>query len=171
MESLKKFTSGPGARFRRFAYGRVPLWIRRRDFELFTLLLCFSAGLPLIITRKVEADSMEATLPFVAVYTWSIVLAFAPLLVVMGAAMSYRRVGLHSFRWIRWEVFGLRILSYAAYLYAAMIVVNGVFQHGVFQPISSIVIIFGFACTSRAWGLLEEIEAFWQRAGVDLDHA
>lgn len=166
MESLRKLTSGPMAGFRHRVYSSVPLWIRRRDFELFTLFLCLAAGFPLLISRRVEATSMEATLPFHIVYIWSLVLAVAPLLIVIGASMSHRRTGLHSFKWIRWEVFGLRVLSYAAYFYAFVIIYYSATRLEAFQPAAVFVLVFGFACTSRGWGLLEDIENFWRSVGV-----
>ena len=161
-----KVPQGPLARFRRWLYHRVPEWVKTRDFELFTLLLCFFGGIPLLVIQSVEATSMEAQVPRPVLLSWAVVLVIAPLIVVTGARKAHRKTGLQSFRWIRWEVFGLRMLAYAAHLYAAIIVINSVASKGVFQPAVIIIVIFGLTCTTRAWGLLDNIESFWERMGV-----
>jgi hypothetical protein len=147
-------------------YRAIPEWIRRRDFELFTVLLCFTAGIPLVTTRRVEATSLEAQLPFEVVMAWSLVLVIAPLLVFTGAALAHKKTGLESFKWVRWEVFGLRLLSYAAYLYASVIAINSLTTKDIVSPAVTMIVILGMTCTSRAWGMLEQIDEFWDRLGV-----
>lgn len=163
---MVKVSQRPLAKLRRRIYARLPEWVRSRDFELFTLLLCFTGGIPLLLTSHAEATSMDAQVHPYVLISWALVLVFAPLLVVYGARKAHKKTGLQTFRWIRWEVFGLRMLAYAAYLYAAVILANSLTDKGVFQPAVSIIVIFGLTCTSRAWGLLEDIEEFWERMGA-----
>lgn len=165
-DTVHEVAQHPMAKLRRSLYSRLPVWIRERDFELFTLLLCFCAGLPLLFTQRAEATSLEAQVHPLVLLGWALVLAIAPLIVVFGARRSHYTAGLQSFRWIRWEVFGLRMLSYAAHLYATIIIVNSLSSKGVFQPAVTIIVIFGLTCTSRAWGLLDKIERFWERMGA-----
>lgn len=155
------------SKLRRRVYLLIPEWIRKRDFELFTLLLCFTAGIPILTTGDVEATSFEAQLPFQVVQAWAASLVVSPLLVVLGAVMAHRSVGLKSFRWVRWEVFGLRLVSYAAYLYAAVIFINTLALGVPFPPAITFITILGLTSTLRAWGLLEQIENFWERMGVE----
>lgn len=146
------------SRTRRKLYLLIPEWIRERDFELFTAALCFLAGVPMLITRKLEAGSMEEALPEWSVMVWSAVLAFAPILVVLGIWRAHALDLPAAVPWLRSEASGLRLIAYAAYLYAAIVAIVAKADAGA-APF--IILILALTCHSRAAYLTIKVEDYF----------
>lgn len=148
---------------RRALYNRTPPWMLKNDFELFTALLCVSAGVPLLLTDQVDAASIEATLPLPLVKVWSLMLAVAPIVIGVGLFMASRRPMHLATFWIRFEAWGLRALAYAAYIYAiAIVVTNGLRT----APALAIIIAFGLTCHSRATVQTMKVERYLEALGT-----
>lgn len=145
------------SRLRRRLYLMIPEWIRERDFELFTALLCFLAGVGLLISG-VTAGSMEEKLPDVAIIVWASVLAFSPALIIMGVWMAHRHDFPKAAFWLRSESAGLKLLAYAAYLYASIIAIVIGKESGVAVPIT---LIFALTCHSRSAYLTIKVEDYF----------
>lgn len=145
------------SRFRRRLFLNVPEWIRERDFELFTAFLCLIGGISLLFSG-VEAGSMEEALPGWVVMTWASVLAISPFAIVTGVGMAHKYDYPESIKWMRVESSGLRITSYAAYLYAVVLVLVLGPAAG-FTPF--VTTIFALTCHSRATKLLIDIEDYF----------
>lgn len=149
---------------RRRIYARVPEWVRRNDFELFTATLCFTAGLPLLLTHTVEATSIEATLPGPLVTAWAVLLTLAPFAIGTGLFMRYKRTMAEATFWMRVEAWGLRALAYVAYVYAVAIsLANGATT----LPATMIVLIFAATCHSRATDVTIQVEDYLTTLGTD----
>lgn len=148
------------SQLRRKLYLATPEWIRERDFEMFTAVLCFLAGVPLLITGQIEAGSMEEQLPMWVVRVWSGVLTFSPILVVLGVWRGHKFEATMSraIPWLRTEASGLRLLSYAGYLYATIIAIVAQEDMGA-APF--IVGIFALTCHSRAAYLTIKVEDYF----------
>lgn len=145
---------------RRSVYLRIPEWIRRRDFELFTALLCFTAGVPLLLTGDVDAASLEATLPFSVVMMWAGVLTTGPVFIVAGLWRAHRVGVVRGVPWLRLEALGLRLLAYAGYLYAAIVSISYFGDHGSLPAAAFIIAAFALTCHSRATGVNIRLEDF-----------
>jgi hypothetical protein len=150
-------------RTRRAIYRRVPAWIRHHDFEVLVTILCLSAGIPLLFTDEVDATSVNATLPKLLVLAWSVILAFAPIAVIIGLWQASRRKMADSTLWMRIEAWGLRALAYIGYIYwFAIIVVH----HLDAFPATQIVLIFAATCHSRATGQIIKVEDYLADLGT-----
>lgn len=153
-------------RFRRNVYRRVPRWIRQHDFEVLVAVLCLSAGIPLLLTDDVDATSVNATLPQPLVLVWSVILAFAPVAVILGLWVGSHKVMAERTLWMRIEAWGLRALAYVGYLYWFAIIL--VHQFDAF-PATQIVLIFAATCHSRATGQIIKVEDYL--ADIGTEHA
>lgn len=142
---------------RRKVYLWIPEWIRERDFELFTAFLCFLGGLTLLATG-VETGSMEAALPTAVVMVWSMILVVSPFAIVLGVGMAHKKDYPEVVKWMRVESSGLRITSYAAYLYAVILLLMLQTDAG-FAPF--VTIIFALTCHSRATKLTIDVEDYF----------
>lgn len=150
-------------RMRRTIYRRIPKWIRQHDFEVLVAVLCLSAGIPLLISDEVDASSVNATLPTSLVLLWSIILALAPIVVLLGLWQSSRRTMAESTLWMRIEAWGLRALAYVGYLYwFAILLVH----HLDAFPATQIVLIFAATCHSRATGQVIKVEDYLADLGT-----
>lgn len=133
-------------RLRRRLYLMIPEWIRKRDFELFTATLCILAGIPLL-TNGVDASSMEAALWGPVVKAWAAVLTLAPIAVVMGIWRAHKHQKTQkAIKWLRVEASGLRLLTYAGYLYAVIVFMSPFPTEGQ----EYIITLFALTCHSRA---------------------
>lgn len=149
---------------RRTIYSRIPLWMRRHDFELFTTLLCFSAGLPLLLTDTVEAQSLEAQLPTMVVRAWALILTVAPIMIFIGVYKSHTvQRFIQGLFWMRLEAAGLRLLFYAAALYGAIVILV---TQGKASPAAVIIIIFALTCWSRSASVTIKVEDFLEGIGA-----
>ena len=146
------------SKLRRKVYLSIPEWVRKRDFELFTALLCFLAGIPLLLTQQFETGSMEAALPNIAVSVWAFVLAIAPIAIVVGIWQSHRHDLPKAIPWIRCEASGLRLLAYVAYLYGVVIILVIGAKAGA-APF--IIFIFALTCHSRSAYLTIKVEDYF----------
>ena len=148
---------GKLSQFRRWLYLQIPEWIRERDFELFTAFLCFLGGLTLLVSG-IEAGSMEASLPSWVVTIWAGVLVVSPFAIITGVGMAHKYDYPEAIRWMRVEASGLRITSYAAYLYAIILLLA--LQGGAgFAPF--VTTIFALTCHSRATKLTIDVEDYY----------
>lgn len=143
--------------FRRRWYLRIPVWIRRRDFELFTALLCITAGLPLLLTQNVEAASLEAALPPWVVFGWSLILTLAPICVIVGLWQAHRHAMYKATVWLRLEALGLKALAYAAYLYVFIILLA---TGGTAVPAAALISAFALTCHSRSVAVTLKVEDY-----------
>ena len=142
---------------RRKVYLWVPEWIRESDFELFTAFLCFLGGLTLLVTG-VETGSMEEALPTGVVMVWAAILVISPFAIVTGVGMAHKRDYPEVVKWMRVESSGLRITSYAAYLYAIVLLLMLGVEAG-FAPF--VTVIFALTCHSRASKLTIDVEDYF----------
>jgi hypothetical protein len=151
------------ARLRRRIYNRIPAWFKNNDFEIFASMLCFFAGLPLVL-GKINPASMEALLPIWVVFSWGFILSFSPLLIVLGLVKRSSRPVSESIFWIRVEAIGLTALAYSSYIYAVAIISAGV---GAGWPAAMLITAFGLTCHTRELGLQVKIADFLLGLGVN----
>jgi hypothetical protein len=152
-------------RIRAWVYAHIPKWMQERDFEIFTALLCFVAGIPLLITNDYRSGAIEETLPFVLVKLWAIVLTVAPVLIFLGIVKSVRiKTYPKKAVWLRIEALGLTGLAYVGYVYALSII-STAGREGVVA--AAIVLVFSLTCHSREIGIQVELEHFREGLGLD----
>lgn len=145
---------------RRSLYLRVPVWMRKQDFELFTILLCFSAGVPLVVTGQVEAGSLDATVPHWMVIGWGAVLVVAPIMVGLGIWRTHAASPLRAIPWRRIHAAGLRLLAYAGYFYASVASITYAALNGALPAGAFIFIIFALTAHSRSADVTIKLENF-----------
>lgn len=145
---------------RRSIYLRIPVWIRKRDFELFTALLCFSGGLPLLVSGKVEAGSLDAAVPHWMVTGWGSVLVIGPIMVGLGIWRSHRVNALKAVLWKRIHAAGLRLLAYAGYFYAAVASITYAAVNNALPAGAFIFVIFALTAHSRSADVTIKLEDF-----------
>lgn len=144
-------------KWRRWIYNHIPEFVRKRDFELLTAFLCFTAGLALLLTG-VKAGSMERALPTPVVMGWATILTLAPIAVVVGVGFAHKYDLPQAIRWVRVEASGLRLLAYSAYLYGVILVLIVGRESGATPFIT---FIFALTCHSRATYLTIKVEDYF----------
>ena len=151
------------ARLQRKVYNRIPSWFRHNDFEIFASMLCFTAGIPLLL-GEIRTSSLESTLPYAVVMAWASILTFSPILVVTGLYRRGSRPVAESVFWIRIEALGLTSLAYSSYIYSVAILTNNPVMG---WPASMLIIGFGLTCHTRELGLQVKIADFLLGLGVN----
>lgn len=155
------------ALLRRRIYKRVPRWIRKHDFELFAAFLCLTAGVPLLFTDEVAAESVDATLPLPLVRVWAFFLAASPIAITIGLIKSSSLPLAEATVWMRLEAVGLRALAYAGYVYSLCIFFANGFHA---LPALAIIVAFALTCHSRATAVVTKVEEFLDILGAGDDH-
>jgi len=150
-------------RIRRRVYRLIPDWYRKNDFEIFASLLCFFAGIPLLL-GDIRPASLEATLPIWVVIVWAYVISFSPALIIIGLLKRGSRSISESIFWIRVEAMGLTALAYSSYIYSIAIVTSNV---GMGWPAAMLIVAFGLTCHTRELGLQVRIGDFLLGLGID----
>lgn len=145
---------------RRRIYLRIPGWIRKRDLELFFALLCLTASLPALLSRKVEAASIEATLPYSVVMAWFGILFVGPVMVIVGIWRAHNVNATRAVKWLRAESLGLRLMAYGGYLYAAIVTIVTYGKDGTIPFVAFILLAFALTCHSRASYITIKVEDF-----------
>lgn len=151
------------AKVRRKVYNRIPMWFRKNDFEIFTSLLSFSAGLPIVLGR-VEPTALEATLPTLLVTAWAWILLMSPIMVITGLYKRSKRPVAEGVFWIRVEAIGLTALAYSSYIYTIAILTISPVQG---WAACMMILAFGFTCHTRELGLQVKIADLLLGLGVD----
>lgn len=148
--------------FRRKVFYALPMWARENSFETFMSILCIFAAAPLI-GGQVEADSVEATLPYFIVATWGVALAVGPVLTIFGLVMQARTRYPRRIFFQRLEAWGLSMLAYVGYLYSlAIFLLN---PSGGFVA-AMIILGFGLTCHFRELAVMIQIADFLEGIGV-----
>ena len=70
-------------RVRLFVLSKMPRVLIQETFEVFTAILCMITGVPLVFGR-VNANSIEATLPEIAARVWGVTLLAGAVLTLAG---------------------------------------------------------------------------------------
>lgn len=151
-------------RLRRRIYRYIPAWFVNNDFEVFTAVLCFLAGVPLLFTEVVGAQSLEAALPWAVVKAWAFILATAPIGIFLGIYRAEGKPIAEVTFWMRLEALGLRALAYAAYIYAIVVVGYSGPQKAL--PAIALILIFALTCHTRAATVVLKVEDYLFNIGV-----
>lgn len=150
------------ARLRRRVYRRLPEWIRRNDFEVFTASLGLLSGIPLML-GKYEPYSIEQQLPRLIVMVWGLVLTLGCTLTLIGVIMGARTVFPKRVFWMRVEALGLTALAYFCYLYAICLFGVAFSQGGL---AATFILGFGGVCHVRQASIQLELEEYRRTLGL-----
>lgn len=153
-------------RVRRWVYARIPEWIRRRDFEVFTAALCLTASIPILFFNQ-EPGQATVILPGAVEYGWSITLFLGPLLVISGIYMNTRHWSRpeRGIVWARIEALGLTMLAYVGYIYWGCIAYVVGISNALFA--STVVLAFAFICHVREIQIQLDIVSYKSAMGVE----
>lgn len=154
---------------RRWVYKWIPAWLKRRDFEIFTSVLCLSVGIPVVFGGLSAGESPRA-LPQTVEYIWSLNLVIGPILVLVGIYMSNRRtyqeMPAESLVWYRVEALGLTILAYVGYIFVlAIIMANGTST----LTATALILALALTCHLREVTIQLDIADFKLAVGVRAD--
>lgn len=140
-------------RVRLFILARMPRVLIQETFEVFTAILCLISGVPLAI-GKIEADSIEASLPRLFAHGWGISLLTGAVLTLVGLIIANNVNGPRAFHRMiaghKIERLGLLTLSWASGIYACSILL----AVGVGGFVAAMLIFtFSLTCLTRAFVL------------------
>jgi hypothetical protein len=140
-------------RVRLFILSKMPRVLIQETFEVFTAILCISSGLPLAFGR-IEAESIEASVPHHFAHAWGIVLLIGAILTLTGLIVANAVSGPRALQRMitghRIERLGLLALAWAGGVYAVSVLL-AVGKGGIIA--STIILIFALTCLTRAFVL------------------
>lgn len=151
------------ARFRRRVYGRLPLWLREHDFEIFTACLAIIGGAPLVL-GQIEPTSAEALLPYPVVFLWGLTLVLGGLTVLLGLIRTSQEAFPQRAFWMRVEALGLAAMAYFCYVYVVVLLVN---SWRTSWLAAMIILSLGIVCHVRETSILIKLEEYRSSLGLD----
>lgn len=150
---------------RKKLYDKIPLWIKKHDFELFTAVLCLTAGIPLL-TGNVRSDSVESQLPSIIVTGWGICLVLGPIFIYLGVFKAYTGVKdliTHIF-WMRLEALGLTMLAWASLVFGVCVLSVNLYGGWLAAMLTFSLFL---TCLSRELYIQNKIEMYKTGVGIN----